>query len=282
MRFENTGLIDLHTHTTASDGSCTPAELVRYAAGKGLKAIAVTDHDTLDGLPEAQREAKKLGLEVIPGVEISVDFKPEMHMLGYFLQGDCSGIQGVLRELAEKRAERNPKIVKRLNELGMEITMDEVEALSGNGITGRPHIARVMIDKGYAASVEEAFEKYLASGRPAYFSKEKLTPAQGIDAITKAGGLPVLAHPIFLNRSGQEMDALLRELAGAGLRGIEAYYSENTEEQTRELLQLAARHKLFVTGGSDYHGSFKPNIDIGVGKGNLTVPYGLLETMKGL
>lgn len=282
MDYKDAGLIDLHTHTTASDGSCTPAGLVRYAVKKGLKAIAVTDHDTLDGLPEAMEEAERLGLEVVPGVEISVDFMPEMHILGYFLHGDYTGIKDVLKELAEKRAERNPKIVKRLNELGMQISMGEVEALSGNGITGRPHIARVMIDKGYVLSVEEAFDKYLASGRPAYFNKEKLTPAQGIGAITKAGGLPVLAHPIFLDRTWHELDALLGELAGNGLRGIEALYSENTEEQTGELLRLAVRHNLFVTGGSDYHGSFKPSIDIGVGRGNLAVAYGLLETMKGL
>lgn len=280
MSFNSTGLIDLHTHTTASDGSYTPSGLVRYAGSKGLKAIAITDHDTVDGLPEAVKEAERIDLEVVPGVEISVDFHPEMHILGYFLHGGYTSMDKVLKELKEKRSERNPKIIKKLNELGMNISMDEVEALASGGMTGRPHIARVMIDKGYVASVAEAFDKYLASGRPAYFRKEKLTPEQGIEEISKAGGLPVLAHPIFLDRSGIELDLLLRNLVKAGMKGVEAIYSENTEEQTMELLKLARKNGLFITGGSDFHGSFKPDIDIGTGKGNLEVGYELLEIMQ--
>ena len=280
MSINNNGMIDLHTHTTASDGSYTPSGLVRYAMSKGLKAIAITDHDTLDGLPEAMEEAERLGLEVVPGVEISVDFQPEMHMLGYFLYGGYTSMNGILKELKEKRSERNPKIIKRLNELGMNINMEEVEALARGGVTGRPHIARVMIEKGYVASVAEAFDKYLASGRPAYFSKEKLTPEQGIEEISKAGGLPVLAHPIYLDRNETELDLLLGNLSRAGLKGIEAYYSENTDDQTKELLKLAGWNSLFVTGGSDFHGSFKPDIEIGTGRGNLSIGCELLEIMK--
>lgn len=280
MSIDNNGMIDLHTHTTASDGSHTPSGLVRYALSKGLKAIAITDHDTLDGLPEALDEAARLGLEVVPGVEISVDFKPEMHILGYFLCGGYTGMNEVLKELQEKRSERNPKIIKKLNELGMKITMEEVDALAGGGVTGRPHIARVMIEKGYVGSVAEAFDKYLASGRPAYFSKEKLTPEQGIEETAKAGGLPVLAHPIFLDMDEAELDLLLGKLAKAGLMGIEAFYSENTDDQTKELLRLAGRNNLFVTGGSDFHGSFKPDIEIGTGRGNLSIGYELLEIMR--
>lgn len=282
MIFNNTERIDLHTHTTASDGSFTPSALVRYAASKGLKAIAVTDHDTVGGLQEALKEAEALGLEVVPGVEISVDFRPEMHILGYFFSSGYASINEVLEELKKKRAERNPKIIKRLNELGMDISMEEVEALSPGGITGRPHIARVMVSKGYAQSEREAFEKFLGSGRPAYFSKAKLTPEQGIDEILKAGGLPVLAHPIFLNLKEAELDTLLKSLKKAGLKGVEVYYSENTEAQTEELIRLADRNGLFATGGSDFHGSFKPDIEIGTGMGSLAVGYGLLEIMKRL
>ena len=280
MTSDNTGLIDLHTHTTASDGSFTPSALVRYAASKGLRAIAVTDHDTMGGLPEALKEAEALGLEVVPGVEISVDFRPEMHMLGYFFGSGYASINEVLEELKKKRAERNPKIIKRLNELGMDISLEEVEALAPGGITGRPHIARVMVSKGYAGSQREAFDRYLGSGRPAYFSKEKLTPEQGIEKILEAGGLPVLAHPIFLKRNETELDTLLKSLKKVGLKGIEAYYSENTKAQTVELIRLAGRNGLFATGGSDFHGSFKPDIEIGTGRGSLAVGYELLEIMK--
>ena len=280
MSINNKGMIDLHTHTTASDGSYTPSGLVRYAAAIGLKAIAITDHDTLDGLPEALKEAELLELEVVPGVEISVDFQPEMHMLGYFLYGGYTSMNGILKELKEKRSERNPKIIKKLNELGMDINMEEIEALARGGVTGRPHIARVMIEKGYVVSVAEAFDKYLASGRPAYFPKEKLTPEQGIEEISKTGGLPVLAHPIYLDRNETELDLLLENLAKAGLKGIEAYYSENTDDQTKLLLKLAGRNNLFVTGGSDFHGSFKPDIEIGTGRGNLSIGFELLEIMR--
>jgi predicted metal-dependent phosphoesterase TrpH len=199
--------IDLHTHTTASDGSMTPAELVRHAFYKGLAAVAVTDHDTLNGVEEALEEGKRLGIEVIAGVEISVSFTPEMHLLGYFFHGYHSSILKTLEELQEKREQRNPRIVNKLNELGFDITMSEVNSLAAGGIVGRPHIARAMIDKGYVASIEEAFDKYLASGRPAYFKKDKLTPAEGISEITRAGGVPVLAHPIYLQLSASSLQA---------------------------------------------------------------------------
>ena len=272
--------IDLHTHTTASDGSMTPVELVRHAFEKCLAAIAVTDHDTISGVEQAIEEGKKLGIEVIPGVEISVSFDPEMHLLGYFLNGKYDSILKTLEELREKREQRNPRIVSKLNELGFDITLSEVNSLAAGGIVGRPHIARVLVDKGYVASIAEAFDKYLASGKPAYFKKEKLTPEEGISEITRAGGVPVLAHPIYLNMSTDQLDGLLEQLAGMGLKGIEAYYAENTAEQTEVLLQLAQKHKLLVTGGSDFHGRFKPDIEIGSGRGSLKVPYSLLERLK--
>lgn len=273
-------IVDLHTHTTASDGSMTPIELVRHAKQKGLKAIAVTDHDSVNGLREAVEEGNKLGLEVIPGIEISMDFSPEMHILGYFINGNYPGISGILAGLREKREERNPKIIRKLNEMGFGITMDEVSRLASGGIIGRPHIAKVMLEKGYVGSIEEAFSKYLAAGRPAYFKKDKLLPEEGIFEINATGGIPVLAHPVYLDMDRRQLDMLLDRLVCAGLKGIEAYYSENTPEQTQELLMLAEKHRLFVTGGSDFHGAFKPDIHIGTGRGNLRVPYELLERMK--
>ncbi len=272
--------IDLHTHSTASDGSMTPVELVRHAFAKGLGALAITDHDTLNGAGQAVAEGKRLGIEVVPGVEISVSFNPEMHLLGYFLSGEYSAIQDTLEDLRRKREERNPRIIQRLNELGFDITLSEANGLAAGGNTGRPHIARVLVNKGYVASVEEAFDKYLASGRPAYFKKEKLTPEEGIHEIAKAGGIPVLAHPIYLGLDDIQLDHLLGHLKEAGLRGMEALYSENTEKQTAELLRLAQKHKLLVTGGSDFHGSFKPHIEIGSGRGALKIPYALLSALK--
>ncbi len=272
--------IDLHTHSTASDGSMTPAELVRYAFEKGLGVVALTDHDTVSGVEQAVEEGNKLGIEVIPGVEISVSFEPEMHLLGYFFNGNYNSILKTLEELRERREQRNPRIVSKLKELGFDITLSEVNSQAAGGNVGRPHIARVMMGKGYVASIEEAFDKYLDSGRPAYFKKDKLTPAEGISEIARAGGVPVLAHPIYLNMSVDRLDILLGQLSGMGLKGIEAYYTENTAEQTLELLQLAQKHKLLVTGGSDFHGSFKPNIEIGSGRGLLKVPYSLLFGLK--
>jgi len=287
--------IDLHTHSTASDGSMTPAELVRYAYGKGLAAIALTDHDTVDGVAQALEEGARLGMEVVAGVEISVslsewDFpgpgdgseEPEMHLLGFFLKGGYESILGTLEGLREKREQRNPRIVRKLNEMGFDISMDEVKAKAPGGIAGRPHIARVMVEKGYASSIAECFEKYLGIGRPAYFRKDKLTPEEGISAILNAGGIPVLAHPVFLGLRGSLLDQVLKKLKAAGLMGIEALYTENTPDLTGELMELAEQNGLLVSGGSDFHGSFKPDIEIGIGKGDLRVPYAVLESLRSI
>lgn len=275
-------LIDLHTHSTASDGSMNPGELVRHAKASGLSAIALTDHDTVEGLQEALEEAEKVGIEVIPGVEISVVFKPEMHMLGYFPGKSYQKIKGVLEFLKKSRDERNPRIISKLNELGFNISMKDVEAVASGSIVGRPHVARIMVEKGYVRSMEEAFDKYLTPGRPAYFCKEKLTPEQGILEISKAGGVPVLAHPIYLGLNLNQLDNLLGRLAGIGLKGIEAYYVDNSQEETYNLVKLAHKYGLLATGGSDFHGSFKPQIVIGRGRGNLEVQYGILDQLRGL
>jgi len=272
--------IDLHTHTTKSDGSMTPAELVRYAAEKGLVAVAITDHDTVDGVAEAIQEGSKAGVEVIAGVEISVDYSPEMHILGYFKDKCYMRLESTLEELRMYREIRNPKIINILSQMGVEISMEEVEKKAGESIISRAHIAKVLVDKGYANDIKDAFYKFLSPGRPAYVKKDKLAPESAIKKIIEAGGVPVLAHPIYLNKSYNELDELLAHLAKVGLAGIEAYCTENTEEDNRNLVKLAIKNDLLATGGSDFHGSFKTNIDIGTGYGNLKIPYAILERLK--
>ncbi len=273
-------ITDLHTHSTASDGSMSPRELVRYAKEKGLSALALTDHDTIEGIEDALDEGRKIGIEVVAGMEISVEYKPEMHILGYFFGESYKNAADMLEELLKSRNERNPRIVEKLNEMGFDISMGEVAHEARGNVIARPHIAGVLVKKGYVKSAEEAFERFLGYGKPAYFPKNKLSPEEGIRKISEAGGLPVLAHPIYLYFSLKQLDELLAELVLYGLKGIEAYYVDNTGDDTGNTLRLAIKHNLLVTGGSDFHGSFKPKIDIGRGYGNLRVPYELLEKLK--
>jgi predicted metal-dependent phosphoesterase TrpH len=274
-------IIDLHTHSTASDGSMSPAELVRHAKENGLSAIALTDHDTVDGIEEALEEGSRTGIEVIPGIELSVEYQPEMHILGYFTEKSVyKSIRQELTLIKQGRDERNIKIIIRLNDLGINITENEVRNVAMGEIVGRPHIARVLVSKGYVNSIEEAFDKYLSKQGLAYFRRFELKPADGIKAIRNAGGIAVIAHPVFLRKSYEEMDKLLGELKEYGLAGIEAIYSENSKEDTGNLLRLAIKHELLATGGSDFHGTFKNGIEIGSGRGNLKVPYELLEKLR--
>lgn len=274
------GYVDLHTHSTASDGSMSPAELVNHAIRSGLKGIAITDHDTIDGVAEALDEGQKNSFPVIPGVEISLDYTKELHMLGYFNNENYNKINEILIPLKKSREKRNEKTIEKLNELGFKLTMDEVRQRCKGSVIGRPHIALVMQEKGYTPTAADAFREYLGFGRVAFFKKEKLTPEQGIGHILRAGGLPVLAHPVFLQYSMQDMDKFLKELFAYGLKGIEAYYVENSKDYTKNTIKLADKHKLIITGGSDFHGTFKPKIKIGTGYGNLKIPYKILEDLR--
>lgn len=274
-------IIDLHTHSTASDGSMSPIELVRYAKEKGLAAIALTDHDTIGGIQDALAEGDRIGLEVIPGIEISTEYKPELHILGLFINKyDYSKIINSLKVIKEGRDIRNKKIINRLNELGVEISEEEVSLLAVGEITGRPHIAQVLVLKRYVKTLDDAFDKYLGREGLAYFKRFELAPKEGIELIRNAGGIPIMAHPVFLRKSYDELDKLLMELKQYGLAGIEAFYSENTKEDTGKFLRLAIKHDLLVTGGSDFHGTYKTGIELGCGRGNLAVPYELLEKLK--
>jgi len=274
--------IDLHTHTTASDGSMTPTELIRRAVSKGLAAIAVTDHDCVDGVEEALTEGRRQGIEVIPGLEISAEFdRGTMHILGFFVDWKKESLRRRLFELQEARRLRNPKITKKLQEQGLEITHEEVVAASGGGQVGRPHFAKVLVQKGYVASMEEAFEKYLKRGGPGYIEKFRFSPQESIALIHEAGGVAVLAHPFTLGLKSAEMEnSLLAELTQTGLDGIEVYYSKNAPEDTIHYLRLCESYGLLPTGGSDFHGAHKPDIDLGIGRGNLQVPLKLLEALR--
>ncbi|MCA1957805.1 MAG: PHP domain-containing protein [Nitrospira sp.] len=272
---------DLHLHTTHSDGSFTPAEVIALAHEAGVTAAAITDHDITSGIPEATQTGRELGIDVIPGVEISsLCGDAELHVLGYFLDWQDEMLNRRLAVLRESRHRRNPKIIERLQAAGIDITYDEVRAVAGTDSVGRPHIARVLIEKRVVASAQEAFDLWLAEGRPAYVPRELPAPAEAIRWIKDAKGLAVLAHPTWIKTPDGTLSDLARRLKADGLAGIEVYYSTHTARQTREYLALAKQLDLLVTGGSDFHGVTKPDIGVGVGRGTLRVSSSLVDAMK--
>ena len=276
------GAVDLHTHTTYSDGSATPEELIALASAKRARAVAVTDHDTVAAIVEARIAAMRFGIEFVAGIEISAEYSPgTMHILGYCIDHESVTLAAKLEELKKARAERNPQIADRLRSLGFDISYDEVVQLARNQVVGRPHFARLMIEKGYVASIQEAFDRFLKKDAPAYVEKARLSPAESIALIHEAGGVAVLAHPYQLTLpSYEEVDELVGELAALGLDGVEAVYSRHSVSERATYAEIAARHGLLITGGSDYHGSYKPDISIVTGLGDLDVPYQLLELLK--
>jgi len=273
--------IDLHLHTTHSDGSQTPAEVVTLAHEAGVSALAITDHDITTGLPEAMAAGQELGIEIIPGIEISSRHgESELHVLGYFLQWEDAQLNERLMTLRESRHRRNPKIVELLQAAGIDITYDEVRAVAGSDSVGRPHIARVLMDKKVVTSAKEAFDRFLAEGKPAYVPRDLPAPVDAIRWIKDAGGLAVLAHPTWVKTVEGTLTDLARQLKADGLDGVEVHYSTHTPRQTRQYLSLAKTLGLLVTGGSDFHGLTKPDICVGIGKGSLHVPDVLLPKMK--
>jgi predicted metal-dependent phosphoesterase TrpH len=273
--------VDFHLHTTHSDGSCRPAEVIELAAKAGVTALAITDHDITTGIPEATAAGTDRGIEIIPGIEISSLLGgSELHMLGYFLDYQDVRLNERLTGLRESRHRRNPQIIARLQAAGIDITYDEVRALAGTDSVGRPHIARVLMDKGVVSSAKEAFDQWLADGRPAYVPRELPTPAEAIRWIKEAKGLAVLAHPTWVKTTEGTLTDLVRTLKTDGLDGVEVHYSTHTPRQTRDYLALAQQQGLLVTGGSDFHGLTKPDIEVGIGKGSLHVPDSLLDKMK--
>jgi predicted metal-dependent phosphoesterase TrpH len=247
------GAVDLHTHTTASDGALAPRALVREAVKHGVRVLAVTDHDTTDGLAEAMEEARQhAGLEIIPGLEINCDVAGgEVHVLGYFVNHAAPSFQAFLGEQRRERRDRIHRIADRLAELGMPIDPAEVFAIVKEGSAGRPHVARVMVQRGYVKSLREAFDRYLHTNGPANVTRKRLTPADAVRFIAGAAGVPVLAHPGIAGK-----DDLIDELIAAGLQGIEVYYAEHTPKQIADYLDRCRRHDLVATGGSDFHGAY--------------------------
>lgn len=243
---------DLHTHSTYSDGSLTPTQLIERAAIRGLEVLALTDHDCTDGIAEALEAAQKHPrLLIIPGVELSTDLpQEEVHVLGYFLDWQNLRFQGRLARLRHSRLERGQKMLAKLKHLGIDVSWQRVKEIAGDGAVGRPHIALAMLEAGYISSLEEAFDRYLSRNGPAYVEREKITPAEAVQLLTDTSGLPVLAHP----RDLQNLESLLEELKGAGLIGIEVYYQDYDQQTIERLLAIARQHDLLPLGGSDFHG----------------------------
>lgn len=274
-------MIDLHVHSTCSDGTSNPAELVRLALEEGLSAVALTDHDTTAGVEQFMATCKEYGLEGLPGVEISVEARPgTMHVLGYCI--DCSNValQEGLTKIRCGREVRNAEILQKLNELDITLAWEDVRGLAGEEIVGRPHFAKALVERGYVKSVRQAFDRYLARGKPAYAERFRFSPEAGIRLINGAGGVAVLAHPSTLLLGRDALEQLVGDLVPAGLGGLEAYYSEHTAKQVRAYVKLARKFRLAVTGGTDYHGDLNPGLRIGRGFGNLEVPDELLIELR--
>jgi predicted metal-dependent phosphoesterase TrpH len=275
--------VDLHVHSTASDGSLSPRQLIELARKLGLRALSITDHDTLEGVIDALDHPPHQLPEIVSGVEMSADVPfGGMHILGYLVHLGKSPLQAVLRRLQEGRQERNRKIIARLRHLGVEITYDEVLRASREGQTGRPHFASVLMQKGYVRSFHEAFSRYLAKGRPAYAERFRPQVSDAIDAIRAAGGVAVLAHPFTLETGDERnFEGELKRLCDKGLQGMEVYYPDHGPGQVARYERLARTYGLVATGGTDFHGEAKPGIHMGVGKGDLRISYRVLEALKG-
>ena len=277
-------MIDLHCHSTFSDGSLTPEQLVDEGLQAGLSALALTDHDTVAGLPRFLAAGADKPIRPVPGVELSVDCSSGvMHMLGYWMDVHNLELVRQLEWIRDARTMRNRTMLEKLNELGLAMTWEEVQAVAGEDVVGRPHFAQVMLRKGYARDKNEVFDKWLGNGKPAYVDRARLTAENAVALIRGAGGVAVLAHPYSLRIGKEALAALLGELAAAGLAGVECYYSEHSADLTKDYLEMAKKANLVPTGGSDFHGEVSPGIRLGFGFGGLHVPdevLGLLEARR--
>lgn len=274
-------MIDLHTHTTSSDGTLTPIELMKAARLAGVTAIAVTDHDTVAALDLCMETAEGLGLRVIPGIEVNAHSQyGSLHVLGYFLDHRDPDLHARLVRLRAVRHERNLGIIGRLKALGVAIEYEEVIREAGNGSVGRPHFARALIRKGMVDSTDEAFQVYLRDGGPAYVERSEPSAGGAIDLIHASGGLAVLAHPHRFHLPDPELTALIDELVADGLDGVECFYSDYSAEFTGFLSGVCEARGLVKTGGSDFHGENKPRISLGVGRGTLNIPEEVLAPLE--
>lgn len=281
-------IIDLHVHSTKSDGSFTPTELVDYALEKGLSAFALTDHDTTEGLDEAIDYAHKLAaanpqkeIEVIPGIEFSTEYMgKDIHIVGLYIDYKSEYFKKYITQFQNSRTLRNIKMCAKLTEHGVPVTYEELQAYFPGSVLTRAHYAKFLLQKGYVKSMPEAFDRYVGDHAPCFLPREKVTPVQAVKLILKVGGIPVLAHPILYHLSDARLDTLVKELKEAGLVAIEAVYSTYNTAEERQIRGLATKYDLLISGGSDFHGTTKPGLDLAVGYGKLFIPYDILEKMK--
>jgi 3',5'-nucleoside bisphosphate phosphatase len=273
-------VIDLHTHSRFSDGSATPTEVIDLAVEAGCTAIALTDHDGLAGLPEAELQATARGIDFVRGCEVSASFQPgSLHLLCYFVPAE-GPLPRKLADLRAERERRNDKLLDLLAGLGLGITHEEVELEAGSDVIGRPHFAAVLVHHGVVSSVEEAFQRFLAKGAPAYVEREHVEPTEILELAEQSGALTSIAHPMTLGLEPAELDRLLDDFARSGVDGMECYYSSYDAELQQDLVAMARRHGLVPTGGSDFHGTFKPGLYVGSGRGDLLVPDEVLDELR--
>lgn len=273
--------IDLHTHSTSSDGTLSPSALMEHAFRQGLSAIALTDHDNLDGMEEASEAAKALGIELVAGIEFSTIFQDrDIHILGLEVNRTFPPLLAELSRIQEERRERNQRMIDRMAADGIRISWEQMEACFGGRLWTRAHFARYLADHGYVEDMWDAFHTHIGEGCPYYVPREKVSPFRITELIRRAGGIPVLAHPFQYKFEEETLENLVLSLKDAGLAGIEAIYSTHTSRQEQQIRDLADRTGLKISGGSDYHGANKPDIELGIGRGNLRIPYEILEQLR--
>lgn len=273
--------IDLHLHSTKSDGTFTPAEIVAAAAVVPLKAIALTDHDTVAGIDEALQASREYNIEVIPGIELSCMYhNTEIHILGLFIDHHNATLRHELEQIRRDRERRNQDMIQTFQQHNITITLEELTENNADTVITRAHFAKVLLKKGYAATMQQAFDKYLSYKGPFCKRKKELTCPQALEILQECGGISILAHPLLYKMGYTQIEELIRFLKPLGLKGIEAFHSSNYQSSSEKLMQLALKHHLLISGGSDFHGGNKPDIAIGSGRGNLNVPYHYLEEMK--
>ncbi|PID40647.1 MAG: phosphatase [Proteobacteria bacterium] len=277
--------IDLHVHSTASDGTLSPSDILTRAVELGLSAISITDHDTLDGAKTALTVGIPPVLQFTTGIEISAAAPDgyhlgSVHILGYGIDPNDKPLNELLQHLIHARQQRNPQIIDQLNAMGMDVNMADLADVAGNGTAGRPHIARLLVQRGMATSINDAFDRFLGKNKPAYVDKYRAPMQTAIEAIDHAGGVAVLAHPILNGITDPAaFERFLVTLKSLGLKGIEAIYPDHSEAVTAEYLRLARKHRLLITGGSDFHGDVTPGIQMGTGNGDMHVPFSLFEAL---
>lgn len=275
--------VDLHVHSNASDGTLTPSEVVHLALQKNLAAIALSDHDTVKGVPEAISAAEGTTLEVVPATELSCYYRNvEIHVLGLFVDYKDADFQAKLEELEQERMQRNLDMIALFQRDNISITLEELQAGNPKSVITRAHFARVLVEKGYCKDKNAAFDRYVGVGCPYYLPKPQITPELSLPLITKAGGIPILAHPMLYKLGYRQVEELIQYLIPLGLKGIEAYHSSNNISQSDKLRSLALKYHLVVSGGSDFHGANKPDIELGTGRGGLRITESILDAIKQL